>query len=104
MSNGQLLQSSVWFHSHYQDKQGSRIVVHPNAEATGSVTVGDTLALTLPKLGELVGSVRELLDHLTWDKMDLDTLVAKCESRLRDLNLAPDLIEERYLQPFVIDN
>ena len=87
---------------HYKGLDGLRVVVHPNALATESVTVGDTLALTLPKLGELVGSVRTLLTELSSEPMPSAALVARCESRLDDLRLRPNQVAEYYLAPFVI--
>ena len=49
--HGQLLQAVEWFKGEYQGWKGLRVVVHPNAAASKSVTVGTTNALTLPKLG-----------------------------------------------------
>jgi hypothetical protein len=100
--HGQLLQSSEWFLSNYKGLDGFRVVVHPNALATESVTVGDTMALTLPKLGELVGSVRTLLTELSSEPMPPAALVARCESRLNGLHLRPSQITDYYLAPFVV--
>ena len=58
--HGQLLQSYEWFQVHYPNVVGVRVVVHPNVYATDSVTVGQSMALTMPKVSELVGSVRTL--------------------------------------------
>ena len=98
--HGQLLQSAEWFHTHYQGMNGLRVVVHPNALATGSVTVGDTMALTLSKLGELVGSVRTLLNDLSSEQIPRQALISKCESRLGELHLRPGQIANGYLVPF----
>ena len=98
---GQLLQALQWVREQYPAINHFGIVVHPNADATKSVTVGQTMALTLPKLGELVGSVRTLLEELVSETMDRPTLEARCESRLRDLQLCPSQIGKRYLSPFV---
>ena len=100
--HGQLLQSSVWFNTQYTGMAGVGVVVHPNALATHSVTVGDTMALTLPKLGELVGSVRILLDELSWDSTSRDALAVRCEARLVELGLTPDRIAETYLEDFIV--
>ena len=100
----QLLQSVEWFHSHYQDLNGFRVVVHPNAFAAESVTVGGAMALTLPKLGELVGSVRTLLTELSSESMPPTALVARCESRLGTLHLRPSQIADHYLVPFVVQS
>ena len=101
--HGQLLQASVWVQEHYQNMTQVGVVVHPNATATKSVTVGDTMALTLPKLRELVGSVRTLLQELTSEPMPRATMVARCESKLDELNLRPGEIANRYLIPFVAE-
>ena len=67
---------------------------------TGSVTVGDTMALTLSKLGELVGSVRTLLNDLSSEQIPRQALISKCESRLGELHLRPGQIANGYLVPF----
>ena len=88
--HGQLLQAVEWFKGEYQGWKGLRVVVHPNAAASKSVTVGTTNALTLPKLGELIGAVRTLLNELTDMPMSRCTLIARCENRLKELHLDPD--------------
>ena len=97
---GQLLHALQWAQEQYPTMNHFGIVVHPNADATKSVNVGETMVLTLPKLGELVGSVRTLLEELVTETMDRPTLEARCESRLRDLQLCPGQIGKRYLSPF----
>ena len=99
--HGQLLQSAEWFQTHYDGIAGIRVAVHPNALATAAVTVGDTMALTLTKLGELVGSVRTLLAELSSEPMSRAEMVARCESRLDALYLRPGMIAKHYLTPFV---
>ena len=99
--HSQLLQALQWVQEYYPDMNHLGVVVHPNANATKSVTVGQTMALTLPKLRELVGSVRTLLEELISEPMGRPTLEARCESRIRDLQLCPGQIEQRYLSPFV---
>ena len=100
--HGQLLQSAEWFQSHYAGMDGMRVVLHPNAFATEAVTVGDTMALTLAKLGELVGSVRTLLTELSSEPMPRHAMVARCESRLDSLHLRPSRMTDHYLTPFVV--
>ncbi len=99
--HGQLLQAVQWANQHYPNMNHLGVVVHPNSNATKSVTVGSTMALTLPKLGELVGSVRTLLEELVSEPMGRPTLEVRCESRLPELQLCPSQIEHRYLTPFV---
>ena len=100
--HGQLLQSAEWFQTHYDGMDGTRVVVHPNALATEAVTVGGTMALTLSKLGELVGSVRTLLVELSSEPMPRPAMVARCESRLDGLHLRPGRMADHYLTPFVM--
>ena len=102
LEHGQLLQSAEWFQTHYEGMNGIRIVVHPNSFATEAVTVGDTMALTLTKLGELVGSVRTLLTELSSEPMPRATMVARCESRLDVLHLRPSRMAVHYLSPFLV--
>ena len=99
--HGQLLQSCEWFQVHYPNVVGVRVVVHPNAYATESVTIGQTMALTMPKFSELVGSVRTLLEELSAIPMEEQALVAKCEARLIDLSLTPAKIGNTYLTSFI---
>lgn len=100
--HGQLLQSTEWFQAHYDGMNGIRVVVHPNAFATEAVTVGDTMVLTLSKLGELVGSVRTILTELSSEPMPRTTMVSRCESRLDALHLRPGRTADYFLAPFVI--
>ena len=100
--HGQMLQSAEWFQTHYEGMNAVRVVVHPNAFATEAVTVGDTMALTLTKLGELAGSVRTLLTELSSEPMSRSTMVARCESRLDALYLRPSQMTDHYLTPFAI--
>ena len=100
--HGQILQSAEWFRSNYPGSHGVRVVVHPNAIATESVTVGATMALSLTKLSELVGSVRALLSELSSGPMPNPELVARCETRLDELGLRPSQIANRYLVPFQV--
>ena len=100
--HGQLLQSAEWFQTHYEGIDGVRVVVHPNALATEAVTVGETMALTLTKLGELVGSMRTILTELSSEPMPRSTMVARCESRLDSLCLRPSQIADRYLTQFAV--
>ena len=100
--HGQLLQSAEWFQTHYGGMGGTRVVVHPSALATEAVTVGGTMALTLTKLGELVGSVRTLLVELSSEPMPRPAMVARCELRLDGLHLRPVRMADHYLTPFVV--
>ena len=98
--HGQLLQSEQWFVDNHSDYTRIRIVLHPNAEASESVTIGSTQALTLNKLGELIGSVRMLLEDLISCDKTSDELIVQCEQRLRELNLTPRLLSNTFLSPF----
>ena len=100
--HGQILQSAEWFRSNYLGLDGVRVVVHPNTLATESVTVGDTMALSLAKLAELLGSVRTLLLELSMEPMPRPELVTRCESMLDELGLRPSQIASRYLVPFQV--
>ena len=100
--HGQLLQAAEWFQMHYAGMDGMRVVVHLNAFATESVTVGGTMALTLTKLGELMGSVRTLLKELSSEPLPRPAMVARCESRLDGLHLRPGRMADHYLTPFLV--
>ncbi len=99
--HGQLLQATLWVEEHYKGLEQVGIIVHPNANATQSVTVGKTMALALPKLGEMVGSVRTLLQDLTSEPMTREAMVARCGSRLDALHLRPTDLGSHFLAPFV---
>ena len=100
--HGQLLQSEEWFKEHYPKLTGERISVHPNTLATAAVTPGKTQVLTLAKLGELVGSVRTLLEDLSSESLAEPLLLARCESRLGDLHLRPNQIGASFLAPLQV--
>ena len=77
------------------------MIVHPNSLTTKNVAPGDAQALTLPKLGELVGSVRMLLQDMVSESMSDDALRALCEAKLDELSLRPQQIENSFLTAFV---
>lgn len=97
----QLLEAFEWFRAHYPTQaEGVKISVHPNALASKEVTPNDTMVLTLDNLSILVSNVRELLTELcSSDRSDEASLRAKCELRLRDLELKPAQIRARFLVP-----
>lgn len=100
--HGQLLQAAEWVQNNYPRLDNLRVVVHPNRIATRSVSIGQSKALTLTKLAELVGSARILLKELVSEPLDRPSLEARCESRLRQLLLSPDQIVNHFLAPFTV--
>ena len=101
--HGQLLQSWEWFNQHYPNHDGTRISLHPNTSAGEGVTPGDTMVLTMPKLGELVGSMRTLLEELTTESLMDPLLLARCETKLEELRLRPSQITGRFLAPLGVN-
>ena len=100
--HGQLLNSAQWFQTIYPGFAGCRVVVHPNNLTTDSVVPDDSYALTLDKLGTLVGNTRELLTNLSSVPMGRETTLAKCDEDLLALNLTPDRLVKVFLEAFEI--
>ena len=98
--HGQLLVSFEWFQEQYPNYKAYKVVVHPNALATDASLTKDCYALTIHSVSLLITSVRLLLTELSSMPMSQTTLQSKCEKLLKELNLAPDLLVEKFLEPF----
>jgi Holliday junction resolvase len=98
--HGQLLQATEWFEKEYPGYSGIRVSVHPNARATKSVTPGDSKALTLDKLAELVRDTRLLLQELCTPGLSQDEIEMRCEQLLQKSHLQPQKLIQHYLVPF----
>lgn len=100
--HGQLLSSAEWFKQTYAGIQCIRVAVHPTATATKNASPGDSLALTLPKLAELISSAREFLAVLCESSLRDADLVVRCERELQKSNLTSEKLIAAFLQPFSI--
>ena len=98
--HGQLLQSFEWFQSEYPHYKGYKVVVHPNAVVTNTVTAKDSYALTLTSLSLLLTHTRELITKLSSIPMSQASLTSKCEELLVQLSLTPELLVRKFLEPF----
>lgn len=98
--HGQLLNASEWFKREYPNLTGLRVSIHPNVSATRSTVTGETKALTLAKLGELVGDTRLLLAELCESVRPTAELVNRCQQLLDRSNLTPVKLAQTYLVPF----
>ena len=91
--HGQLLQSCVWFETHYPDWTYDAIVVLPEAKATKSVDVGTTRALD-------ARSTKTLVDDTV---AALAEIIALPKSPRRHVD-ARAMLEKRKLTPSLIGN
>ncbi|MBA7698084.1 hypothetical protein ES703_106759 [subsurface metagenome] len=98
--HGQLLESFQWFQEQYPDVQGYKVVVHPNALVTDVVTSKGSYALTLTNLAVLLTNTRQLISELCSIPMSDSTLIAKCDKLLTDHILSPNLLIDKFLEPF----
>ena len=97
--HGQLLEAFQWFCSEYPGFEGQKVVVHPNAVVTESVSATDSLALTLDSLLVLVTRARELFTDLCSSALPWQALTRECDRRLVELELSSSTLT-RNLQPF----
>lgn len=100
--NGQLLNASAWFKQEYPNYMGIPVSIHPNVQATSSVVTGETKALTLTKLNELVTAARRLLAELCNVKESGTQLEMRCEQLLGRSTLVPDALVKNYLESFSV--
>jgi len=98
--HGQLLNAAEWFKATYPAMSHFRVSVHPNVNVTRSTVPGDSKALTLHKLNELIASTRMLLTELCESSLPGDALIMRCEQLLAAQKLTPDLLVTHYLVPF----
>jgi len=97
---GQVLTSYEWFKDKYPRYQGIKVVVHPNNYTTDSILASDTYALTMGNLSAMLSNAGILISELCKSTAPSETLIAKCESRIKELKLTPEGIIERFLTPF----
>jgi len=98
--HGQLLNAAEWFKATYPAMSHFRVSVHPNVNVTRSTVPGDSKALTLHKLNELIANTRVLLTELCESSLPGDALIIRCEQLLAAQKLTPDLLVTHYLVPF----
>lgn len=97
---GQVLTSYEWFKDKYPRYQGIKVVVHPNNYTTDSILASDTYALTMDNLSAMLSNAGILISELCKSTAPSETLIAKCESGIKELKLTPEGIVERFLTPF----
>ena len=98
--HGQLLNAAEWFKATYPQLAFIRVSVHPNVNVTKSTVPGESKALTLHKLSELVVDTRALLSALCDSSQPRDGLIVRCEQLLATSKLTPERLVEHYLIPF----
>ena len=97
---GQVLTAYEWFKGKYPRYQGIKVVVYPNNYTTDSISASDTYALTMDNLSIMLSNARILISELCISSAPSETLIAKCESRIKELKLTPEEIIEHFLTPF----
>jgi len=98
--HGQLLQAGEWFQENYPNHNFVRISIHPNLNATRSTATGQSKALTLDKLKQLIADVKLLLTTLCESVLPHDQLVFRCEQLLLNSTLKPQSLVDNYVVPF----
>ncbi len=88
--HGQLLESVNWFSENYPAHTGHAAVVNAVPFVTQNVTPGSTFALTLNNLDLLIQNGRTLFQELVSTNVAEDTLLARCEQLLSELQLTPN--------------
>jgi replicative superfamily II helicase len=102
--HGQLLVSAEWFKEQYPSRRCIRVQVHPSDKATEPAMAKNTLALTFDGLARLVSSLRGLLTEVCLSTHTTQKRLHICEELLRQNNLTPTELIERYFAKFkVID-
>lgn len=96
--HGQLLEDYEWFQQEYPHIKGYKVVIHPNTLKYENVTTADTFALSLSSLLTLVIRTKELITNLC--TLTTTEAGAKCERSLSALDLTPDKITVKFLEPF----
>ena len=96
--HGQLLESMSWFSENYATHTAHGVIINAVPLVTRNVTPGTTLALTLSNLDLLIQRTRSLIQEITSTSVSEDTLLARCEQLLSQLQLNPQGIRT-YLEP-----
>ena len=100
--HGQLLVAEIWLKENFTGLSGIRVSVHPNVTATKKSVPGNTKALTLGKLNELVTESRQLIVSLCESGYPDAELRTYCEELLRKSYLTPDNLVRHYLVNFEV--
>lgn len=100
--HGQLLNAVEWFIQEYPDYSHIRVSVHPNVNVTKSTIPGDTKALTIDNLNEIITKARQLFTELCDSPLKHKELVARCEKKLLFHELKPDELIKKYMVSFNI--
>ena len=98
--HGQLLQAGEWFQENYPNYRFVRISIHPNLYSTISTATGESKALTLEKLKQLIADIKILLTTLCESVLAPNELVQRCEQFLLNSTLKPQSLVDTYLVPF----
>ena len=96
--HSQLLESMVWFSENYATHTVHSAIVNAVPLVTKNVTPGTALALTLSNLDLLIQRTRSLIQGITSTSVSEDTILARCEQLLSQLQLNPQGIRT-YLEP-----
>lgn len=98
--HGQLLTSLQWAHQNYLKRQFVGVIVHPTANATEPAAAEKTFALTLAKLEELVGTLRQFYLELSLSTARAAMLDKVCADLVHKYALSPQEIAKHFLIPF----
>ena len=97
--HGQLLESMGWFSENYPTYIAHAVIVNAVPLVTQNVTPGATFGLTFNKLDLMIQNARSLIQDIISTNASEDTLLARCEQLLEQLQLNPVGILT-YFEPF----
>ena len=99
---GQFLTSMAWAKEKYSGRELVGFIVHLNLKATKQSAAHSANALTLERLGGLIGAARQFYTELCSSVASAKGLEKECAELVKKYALSDSEIEKRYLQLFQI--
>lgn len=100
--HGQLLVSAEWFKEAYPARNGIRVQVHPNVEATAPSMAKKTYVLTYENMGRITSALRSVLTELCFSHASPKNRLSQCRKLLEDNHLTPSALVGEYFTLFKV--
>ncbi|USE70934.1 helicase [Pseudoalteromonas maricaloris] len=102
-NHGQLLVAERWFKDNYPGLEYDLVSVHPTNKCTEMAAATNTFALTFPKLKELIGDARSLLEKISEIQSSDENLIDECGRVINNSNVIANRIVPNYLVKFEVE-
>ena len=98
--HAQLLEAEHWFKQEYPNRKVVRVSALPEAIADEKATPAGSFAFRLEDINYVAGAVRNVLIQIAAASGNTRALEELCEVALREENLTPKKLRQRFMRPF----